>query len=229
MAAPLLAPPPAATDGLSLWNLLNAEAGLDLRRRDNAPHGYDVALEERLNELLFDNSIGSLQQNLRAAPPSAEDFLAAFFKAQRPFSMMVTDVLHLFEAANAQYGTHNLKVVFNFEKAKRLELDLEQFREWDQFLQMVVRERSVWDWTPEALWQLASALNDLLQYEYTSAVPVPRDPAVRRFIELRAASEWLDMSNARTGAVGTVIGAFVPLSPVVAFLIVIAAAGRPRR
>jgi hypothetical protein len=31
------------------------------------------------------------------------------------------------------------------------------------------------------------------------------------------------MSNARTGAVGTVIGAFVPLSPVVAFLIVIAA------
>ena len=31
------------------------------------------------------------------------------------------------------------------------------------------------------------------------------------------------MSSARTGAVGTVIGAFVPLSPVVAFLIVIAA------
>src|SRR3984893_11776576 len=29
------------------------------------------------------------------------------------------------------------------------------------------------------------------------------------------------MSSARTGAVGTVIGAFVPLSPVVAFLIVI--------
>lgn len=37
------------------------------------------------------------------------------------------------------------------------------------------------------------------------------------------------MSSARTGAVGTVIGAFVPLSPVVAFLIVIAAAGRARR
>lgn len=31
------------------------------------------------------------------------------------------------------------------------------------------------------------------------------------------------MSSARTGAVGTVIGAFVPLSPVVAFLLVIAA------
>jgi hypothetical protein len=31
------------------------------------------------------------------------------------------------------------------------------------------------------------------------------------------------MSSAQTGAVGTVIGAFVPLSPVVAFLIVIAA------
>ena len=37
------------------------------------------------------------------------------------------------------------------------------------------------------------------------------------------------MRSARTGAVGTVIGAFVPLSPVVAFLIVIAAAGRARR
>ena len=37
------------------------------------------------------------------------------------------------------------------------------------------------------------------------------------------------MSSARTGAVGTVIGAFVPLSPVVAFLIVIAAAGRALR
>jgi hypothetical protein len=37
------------------------------------------------------------------------------------------------------------------------------------------------------------------------------------------------MSSARTGAVGTVFGAFVPLSPVVAFLIVIAAAGRARR
>jgi hypothetical protein len=31
------------------------------------------------------------------------------------------------------------------------------------------------------------------------------------------------MSSAQTGAVGTVIGAFVPLNPVVAFLIVIAA------
>ena len=31
------------------------------------------------------------------------------------------------------------------------------------------------------------------------------------------------MSSARTGAVGTVIGAFGPLSPVVAFVIVIAA------
>jgi hypothetical protein len=37
------------------------------------------------------------------------------------------------------------------------------------------------------------------------------------------------MSSARTGAAGTVIGPFVPLSPVVAFLIVIAAAGRARR
>ena len=37
------------------------------------------------------------------------------------------------------------------------------------------------------------------------------------------------MSSVRTGAVGTVIGAFVPSSPVVAFLIVIAAAGRARR
>ena len=37
------------------------------------------------------------------------------------------------------------------------------------------------------------------------------------------------MSSAPTGAVETVIGAFVPLSPVVAFLIVIAAAGRARR
>src|SRR5271165_2692903 len=37
------------------------------------------------------------------------------------------------------------------------------------------------------------------------------------------------MSSARTGVVGTVIGAFIPLSPVAAFLIVIAAAGRARR
>ena len=37
------------------------------------------------------------------------------------------------------------------------------------------------------------------------------------------ASGIRQMSSARTGAVGTVIGAFVPLSPVVAFLIVIAA------
>jgi hypothetical protein len=186
-------PLPVATDGLSLWNLLKTETGLDLRRRDNAPYGYDVPLEERLNELLFQNPIASLQQNLRAAPPSAEDFLAAFFKAQRPFAMMVSDVLQLFEAASAQYGTHNLKVVFNFEKAKRLELDLEQFREWDRFLQSVVHERSVWAWTPETLWPLTYALNRLLGYDYPSAVPMPQDPAVRRFIELRAEPEWQDL------------------------------------
>jgi hypothetical protein len=34
------------------------------------------------------------------------------------------------------------------------------------------------------------------------------------------------MNSARTGVEGMVIGAFVALSPVVAFLIVIAAAGR---
>jgi hypothetical protein len=67
---------------------------------------------------------------MRVDRPAAEEFLVVFFKAQCPFSMMVRDALIFFEAVNAQYGTHNLKIVFNFEKAKRLELDLEQFREW---------------------------------------------------------------------------------------------------
>jgi hypothetical protein len=181
-----------ATDSLTLWNELKTRAGLDLRKRNDAPHGYDVPLEDRLNALLFPERAESLDRNLRTAPRTPEQFLSAFFQAQRPFSMMVRDVLELFETANAQYGTHNLKIVFNFEKARQLALNLEQFREWDRFLQRVVQKRSVWQWTPNALWQLTRAFEKFLEYESPAGMRAPRDSAVSRWVDLRDSPDWHD-------------------------------------
>ena len=183
---------PAVSDGLTLWKELKSRGGLDLRKTNHGPHGYDVPLEIRLNELLFPGRAPSLDQNLQAEPQTPEQFLAAFFQAQRPFSMMVRETLDLFERANAQYGTHNLKIIFNFEKARLLELDLKQFREWERFLEQVTRERSIWEWSPDTLWPLVNTLVKFLGYDYVSDVPAPHDDAVNRWVDLRASSDWHD-------------------------------------
>ena len=181
-----------AENGRALWGELKTHGGLDLRRGGGAFDGYDVPLEDRLNELLFSGKDGSLDDNLLAEPLAPEPFLAAFFKAQRPFSMMLRDVLGFFEKASAQYGSHNLKIAFNFEKGREFALDLDQFREWERFVATAVSERSVWKWSTSRLWQLTYSLIGFLGYGHPSELPAPQDERVRRWVEASRSSAWHD-------------------------------------
>jgi hypothetical protein len=144
-----------ATSGLTIWLDLKFRGGLDLQRpRDAGTAGYDLPLEEKLNTLLFPSSKGSLETNLRAVATPPEDFFAAFFSALRPFSMMVHDVLELFEAANARYGDRNMKIVFNFKKGAELGVELKHFRETEQYLSRVTRPIHRWQWSGTGLFNI---------------------------------------------------------------------------
>src|ERR1700678_2779414 len=114
------------------------------------------------------------------------------FQDQKPFSLMMTDVLGFFERANARYGSDNLKIAFNFEKGKEITIDLRHFREWEQFLQKVTVERSTWEWSVDGLWQLTGMLDDLLGLSYASDLPDPTDPAVRQWVDRSRLRDWND-------------------------------------
>lgn len=183
---------PLVEDGRSVWQELKTRGGLDLRRGRGPYDGYDVPLEQGLNALLFPGSHASLEDNLAAYPRKPEAFLVAFFQAQKPFSLMMTDVLGFFERANARFGDDNLRIAFNFEKGKELTVNLRHFREWQQFFQKVTVERSTWEWSVDGLWQLTKTLVDLLGLSYTSDLPAPADPAVRHWVDQTRLREWND-------------------------------------
>jgi hypothetical protein len=183
---------PLAENGRSVWQEIKKRGGLDLRRGRDPYDGYDVPLEDAINAMLFPGSPASLTDNLTARPGTSEEFLAAFFVAQKPFSLMMTEVLGFFERANARYGDDNLRIAFNFEKGKELTVNLRHFREWEAFLQKIAVERSTWEWSIDALWQLTNSLVALLGLSYPSELPDPTDPSVRQWVDRGKPQDWSD-------------------------------------
>ena len=185
--------PTTAATGLAIWRDLKARGGLDLRRaRKEHVAGYDVPLENQLRSILFPGKLGGLDANLRRDPKRSEEFLAAFFAALRPFSMMMADVLAFFETANARYGDRNLKVVFNFTKGAELGLDLEHFRETEQYLRRVTRSVSVWAWSPSIMWNVNNAFRDSLPSPYGLN---PQSSSIREWVERHGRPDWLDLPS----------------------------------
>jgi len=138
-----------ADDGEALWKVLVLAAGLDVA-------GHDAVLAAGVAERL-DVDAAALPGCLRRF--SAADVLRAFLAEAEPFVTMWTDLLALFEAAEATQGLSNLELAYDFGgEQPNLDFDLTSFRRW----LAVAREAVARHWlTDDALvrvWELNALL-----------------------------------------------------------------------
>jgi hypothetical protein len=160
--------------GHGLWSQLVERAALDLRRYDK-----DVATDFRKNLKLPEN--GSIIERLKELKVRPEPVLGGFFKSVQPFTHMFRDILSLVECAGKSVGKENLRVQFDFEEGKKLELDLESFREQVEQFSSGVRPLSVERWSLNRLWNLCYALGKHVE---------PPDAGVRRWSEEYGGGRW---------------------------------------
>jgi hypothetical protein len=141
--------------GISLWQEL-LQSGLTPKTK-SVRNGYDAALVVELRDSLFPGSIRQLEQELMDAQTTTEEFLAAFFQVMQPFSMMLVDILAMFEEANAKYSDNNLRIEFKFDNATpELATTLDAFREITKTVQKITKQTSLRHWNVNMLWQLNS-------------------------------------------------------------------------
>lgn len=143
------------TTASEIWEFLRVQGGTDLVR-------YDTELEDELRRRLHLPD-GKLDDLLARHPVTVEAFVHAFFRCAQPFVNMMSDLLAMFERANATEGSHNLNVEFDFgEGHAGLKFDLEHFRRWIEIWRQVLRltETELWDY--RSLW----GLNDVMRARF---------------------------------------------------------------
>lgn len=148
-------------DASGLWQEL-CKSGLSPKTKSGRD-GYDVALAAELRESLFPGSARSLERELKDAATTTEAFLEAFFRAVQPFSMLLADILAMFEEANAKRSDNDLKIAFQFDKASpALAMALDAFRETTETLRRITRPVLRREWNSNLLWMLLSAAEECL-------------------------------------------------------------------
>jgi hypothetical protein len=144
---------PIISTAADAWRHLVTTAGLD-------PDGYDEPLAIALTdgEGLGLRAGRNIADELERLGITIEDFLAAFFRAMRPYGEMLRDLLDLFTEAGAQFGEHNLAVEFDFGKGNDLGFDVEQFRQWLAWWRRASESFQETRWSQEGLWNLVRLL-----------------------------------------------------------------------
>jgi len=90
---------------------------------------YDAELKEAIRLSLGAESEEQMMLSLQNNDISVEKLLYAILRAAEPFSVMLSDLLRMFERASAQMSSTNLQMRFDFDKDKPpLNFDLESFR-----------------------------------------------------------------------------------------------------
>lgn len=180
-------------NGFQIWQAL-VRSGLEEARKNHLP-GYDAELVGLLKQRLYPHATRSLEQELRAAPPSPEAFLEVFFAALKPFSQMLRDVLAMFEAAGARRSDENLRIAFDFDKASKvLGLTLQQFREVEAFFHRVARPIVERLWNSNTLSMLDRDVQEVLGPLGVPPQPdvsLVRDSRIRQWIEDNGRPAWL--------------------------------------
>ena len=142
------------------WHHLVSTGGLD-------PNGYDKPIVTALRSCLDLDLSRDIASELAEKKIPIESFLSGFFRAVRPYGLMLQDLLRLFSEAGAQFGEHNLAVQFNFEDNEELGFDVEQFRQWMAQWSRANGLALEAHWNTNQLWQLSSVLrrNDAARNE----------------------------------------------------------------
>ena len=111
-------------DTIDLWEKVSSIA--DFNSKTNP---YDEALLDEIKKELGFEAECDVHNELVSHKTSPEQLLAVLLKVMKPFSIMLNDLLKMFEDARAQYSDNNFMIKFDFDKAKEtFDLDLENFR-----------------------------------------------------------------------------------------------------
>ena len=110
------------TNAATLWKTFEKTACFD-------DTDYDTELKKRICTSIGLKADESIPASLQKQNISVERLLYAILQAMEPFSMMLNDLLQMFECASAQSSSTNLQIKFDFDKDKApLDFDLENFR-----------------------------------------------------------------------------------------------------
>ena len=104
-----------------LWN--------EIKKRANFEEGdYDSALLKDLKNRLNIDEKGDFETEIESI--QVETFLDALFSSIEPFSLMMSDLLVLFERVGAQKGDNNLQIEIDFDKLKgKFDFNISNFRQ----------------------------------------------------------------------------------------------------
>ncbi len=113
---------------LELWNHFSKTA-------DFKSNEYDKQLLIDIKKGLGFDEKSNIQAAIKTNKTTPQQLLAVLLKSLKPFSLMMSDLLKMFEEANAQYSNSNIQIKFDFDDAKtHLDLDLEHFRVYQKTL-----------------------------------------------------------------------------------------------
>lgn len=180
-----------ASSSTKLWQLLEAEAGLD-------PEDYDTTLVSELRTRLELAPAIPMVDALRLSDISIDHFVNAFLVAAQPYVEMWADMLHLFERAAATAGTHNLDIAYDFgatDGPQELRFSLEHFR---RVLEVVYRLTARFDLskaTPSQFWAVSEVFRRLNGNTFVS--PGAVDPQVADFVAACHNGPWPSVLPAR--------------------------------
>ena len=181
--------PEPLTTSIGVWNALVA-SGVQETRPKSRLDGYDQELVRELNDRLFPGSPDKFSANLRRRPPTVEAFFDAFFPALKPFSMMMREMLRMFEQAGARRSDNNIQIVFNFDAALSPEvMELRHFREQVEVLRRISRRILSRYWTVQTLFQLAEDISRLIPQVGRLALTTA---SVRAWVEANGHPQWLE-------------------------------------
>jgi hypothetical protein len=171
-----------ARTAVQLWKALLSQYGLK-------PNGYDRDLVDEIRTTLGLPD-GPIPAALRRQGVTNEQLLHAILLSLQPLAAMLSDLLRLYERAEATMADkQNLRVIYDFgARRPALPFDLDQFREWTRrTISAVSRARGA-RWTEDNLSDLERRLRD---HDPAEGNPGPNlRPGVREWLAIYASRTW---------------------------------------
>lgn len=137
-----------ADTGAQFYRELRAR-GLHLRHENGRDNALLDALRSRLG-------LGgdSFERALESRQVSSEAFLEAFLEVTSPFATMFQEIWEYLAAVAAPSAAERVRVRFGFREEGGVDVDLEQFREWEERCRAIHARTTAW--TPAARRELFS-------------------------------------------------------------------------
>ncbi len=151
---------------------------------DSKSEDYDKHLIEDISKALGFKDGCDFELELKNHNVSKEKLLSVLINALQPFSVMLKDLLKMFEDADAQYTDCTLEMRFDFELAKdKLNLNLDKFRAYTEkvkkiaFYELQLESCNIWKGIVNPLKMIVDGDLFLKSYDYM----IPDD--IRRWLD----------------------------------------------